>query len=86
MKVVRKMEQESPNLLDLILDHHLDLIIDIPHRGAEHSKDGFLIRRNAIETGVHVITSLDTAAALAKSMKSAGKQNLSLVDIGTILR
>ena len=86
VKVVRKMEQESPNLLDLILDHHLDLIIDIPHRGAEHSKDGFLIRRNAIETGVHVITSLDTAAALAKSMKSAGKQNLSLVDIGTILR
>ncbi len=86
VKVVRKMEQESPNLLDLILDHHLDLIIDIPHRGAEHSNDGFLIRRNAIETGVHVITSLDTAAALAKSMKSAGKQNLSLVDIGTILR
>ena len=37
VKVVRKMEQESPNLLDLILDHHLDLIIDIPHRTAERN-------------------------------------------------
>ena len=78
------MEEESPNLLDLILDHQLDLIIDIPKRGAEHSRDGFLIRRNAIETGVHVITSLDTAAALAKSMESWREQRLSLVEIGSI--
>ena len=84
VKVVRKMEEESPNLLDLILDHQLDLIIDIPKRGAEHSRDGFLIRRNAIETGVHVITSLDTAAALAKSMESWREQRLSLVEIGSI--
>ncbi len=81
---VRKMEDPSPNLLDLILEHQLDLIIDIPHQGAEHSQDGFLIRRNAIETGVHVITALDTARALAQSMQSAAKESLSLVDIGTI--
>ena len=62
----------------------MDLIIDIPHQGAEHSQDGFLIRRNAIETGVHVITALDTARALAQSMQSAAKESLSLVDIGTI--
>ena len=84
VKRVRKMEDPSPNLLDLILEHHLDLIIDIPHQGAEHSQDGFLIRRNAIETGVHVITALDTARALAQSMQSAAKESLSLVDIGTI--
>lgn len=47
---VRKIEQESPNLLDLILGHEIDLVIDIPAQGAEHSRDGFVIRRNAIET------------------------------------
>ena len=41
---VRKIEQESPNLLDLILGHKIDLVIDIPAQGAEHSKDGFVIR------------------------------------------
>ena len=37
---VRKIEQESPNLLDLILGHEIDLVIDIPAQGAEHSRDG----------------------------------------------
>ena len=49
---VRKIEQESPNLLDLILGHKIDLVIDIPAQGAEHSKDGFIIRRNAIEHAI----------------------------------
>lgn len=51
-----KIEQESPNLLDLILGHKIDLVIDTPSQGVEHSRDGFLIRRTAIETGVNVLT------------------------------
>lgn len=54
---IRKLEQESPNILDLVLGHQIDLIIDIPAQGAERSHDGFIIRRNAIETGVNVLTS-----------------------------
>lgn len=77
---VRKLEQESPNILDLVLGHKIDLIIDIPHQGAERSHDGFIIRRNAIETGVHVLTSLDTAQALVTSMENKAKE-LTLVDI-----
>ena len=80
---VRKLEQESPNLLDLVLGHEIDLIIDIPHQGAERSRDGFIIRRNAIETGVNVLTSLDTAAALATSMENKARE-LTLIDIATI--
>ena len=80
---VRKIEQESPNILDLILGHEIDLVIDIPHQGAERSKDGFVIRRNAIETGVHVLTSLDTAAALATSLENRAKE-LTLIDIATV--
>ena len=58
--------------------------IDIPAQGAEHSKDGFIIRRNAIETGVNVLTSLDTANALLTSLESSCREDLSLVDIAEI--
>lgn len=80
---VRKLEQESPNILDLILGHEIDLVIDIPQQGAERSRDGFVIRRNAIETGVHVLTSLDTAEALATSLENRAKE-LTLIDIATV--
>lgn len=80
---VRKIEQESPNLLDLILGHEIDLVIDIPPQGADKSRDGFIIRRNAIETGVNVLTSLDTAAALVTSMENRAKE-LTLIDIAKI--
>ena len=80
---VRKLEQESPNILDLILGHEIDLIIDIPQQGADRSRDGFVIRRNAIETGVHVLTSLDTAAALATSLENRAKE-LTLIDIAQV--
>ena len=65
-----KIEQPSPNLMDLILGHKIDLVIDTPSQGVEHSKDGFVIRRNAIETGVNVLTSLDTATALVTSLEN----------------
>lgn len=80
---IRKLEQESPNILDLVLGHRIDLIIDIPAQGAERSHDGFIIRRNAIETGVNVLTSLDTANALATSLENRAKE-LTLIDIATV--
>ena len=81
---VRKIEQESPNLLDLILGHKIDLVIDIPAQGAEHSRDGFVIRRNAIETGVNVLTAIDTAEALITSLENTDIKKLTLIDIATI--
>ena len=81
---VRKIEQESPNLMDLILGHEIDLIIDIPQQGAERAKDGFIIRRNAIETGVNVLTAIDTAAALVTSLENTDSNKLSLIDIAEI--
>ncbi|WP_099466533.1 carbamoyl-phosphate synthase large subunit [Konateibacter massiliensis] len=81
---ISKIEQESPNLLDLILEHKIDLVIDTPSQGAAKSNDGFLIRRNAIETGVHCLTSLDTANALLTSLEHANDQELTLIDIASI--
>ena len=80
---VNKIEQSSPNILDLILGHQIDLVIDIPHQGATRSHDGFVIRRNAIETGVHVLTALDTAQALATSLENRARE-LTLIDIATV--
>ena len=81
---VNKISQESPNVMDLILGHRIDLVIDTPTQGhGDKSRDGFLIRRNAIETGVYCITSLDTAGALATSLESyQGEMNL--VDIAKV--
>ena len=86
IKVTRtnKLEQTSPNLMDLILGHKIDVVIDTPPQGVEHQKDGFVIRRNAIETGVNVLTSLDTAEALVTSLENTDLNNLTLVDIATI--
>ena len=81
---VRKAEEENPNILDLILEHEIDLVIDTPHQGAEHSHDGFLIRRYAIETGVNVLTSIDTANALVSSLEKTSRKQLSLVDIANL--
>ena len=79
-----KIAQESPNLMDLILGHEIDLIIDTPARGGQHGKDAFLIRRSAIETGVHCLTAIDTARALVESLENADHQHLTLVDIAKL--
>ena len=83
-KLINKVEEPSPNLLDLILSHEIDLIIDTPSQGVDRSKDGFIIRRHAVETGVTCLTSLDTADALLTSLETADTTKLSLVDISEI--
>ncbi len=81
---VNKIEQESPNLMDLILGHKIDLVIDTPPQGAERAKDGFVIRRSAIETGVNVPTAIDTAEALITSLENTDIKKLTLIDIAKI--
>jgi len=81
---VNKIEKDSPNLMDLILGHRIDLVIDTPPQGIEHASDGFVIRRAAVETGVNVITALDTAQALITSLEDNSVQSLSLVDIAQL--
>ncbi len=83
---INKIAQESPNVMDLILGHKIDLVIDTPTQGRDKSRDGFLIRRNAIETGVYCITAIDTANALARSLEYAGASDkLNLIDIAKVM-
>lgn len=81
---VNKIQQESPTVMDLLLGHKIDLVIDTPTQGRDKSRDGFLIRRTAIETGVNCLTSLDTASALLTSLENGKKEKLNLVDIAAI--
>ncbi|MDD3205542.1 MAG: carbamoyl-phosphate synthase large subunit [Lachnospiraceae bacterium] len=81
---VNKINQESPTVMDLILGHKIDLVIDTPTQGRDKSRDGFLIRRTAIETGVNCITSLDTADALATSLANVESHKLNLIDIAKL--
>ena len=81
---VNKIQQESPTVMDLILGHKIDLVIDTPTQGRDKSRDGFLIRRTSIETGVNCITALDTAKALATSLENKNDNPLTLVNIAEL--
>ena len=82
---VNRIGQESPTVMDLLLGHKIDLVIDTPTQGHDKNRDGFLIRRTAIETGVTTITSLDTARALVSSLEhQAEETDLSIIDIAKL--
>ena len=80
---VNKISQESPTVMDLILGHRIDLVVDTPTQGRDKSRDGFLIRRTAIETGITCLTALDTVNALLTSMEKE-HNSLTLVDIAKL--
>ncbi len=81
---INKLDGEAPTILDLLLGHEIDLVIDTPTQGRDKTRDGFLIRRTSIETGVTCLTSLDTANALLTSLENADQDNITLIDIAKI--
>ncbi|MDE6209607.1 MAG: carbamoyl-phosphate synthase large subunit [Lachnospiraceae bacterium] len=81
---VNKLNQESPTVIDLLLEHKIDIVVDTPTQGRDKTRDGFLIRRISIETGVNCFTSLDTVNALLTSLENSGIDDLTLVDIATV--
>jgi carbamoyl-phosphate synthase large subunit len=81
---IRTIEQESPTIMDLILGHDIDLVINTPTQGRDKTRDGFIIRRVSIETGVTCFTALDTANALLTSMENEDPNDITLVDIAKI--
>ncbi len=74
-RVVAKIGEEGPTVLDVITSGEVDLVIntmsnvyeDPGETGAPVIKDGFEIRRAAVERRIPCLTSLDTAAALLES-------------------
>ena len=71
-------ESESDNLLELIRSNTVNLVINTMGKDREASSDGFIIRREAIERGVPLFTSLDTANAIISVLESRSFMTRSL--------
>ncbi len=78
--IVNRIDEKENNLIDLMLSETIDLIIDVPTRN-DRVKDGFIIRRFAVEAGIPIFTSLDTAQALINCLEQRHDGNITLVDI-----
>ena len=67
--IVKKLGEGSPDSLELISDDKIDLVINTLTKGKLPERDGFKIRRSAVEMGIPCLTSLDTTQAMLKVLK-----------------
>jgi carbamoyl-phosphate synthase large subunit len=74
--VLYKVKEASvnPNILDYLQDQKIDLVINVPMGNKQKSysdvlTDGYIIRRQAVEFNVPVITNLELASALVKVLQ-----------------
>ncbi|GAA0860553.1 MULTISPECIES: carbamoyl-phosphate synthase large subunit [Clostridium] len=72
---VRKLNEEEPNILDVVKNKEVDLVINTPTKGNDSKRDGFLIRRAAVERNIGVITALDTLKAIIDVKKEHFEKN-----------
>lgn len=79
---VKKVDEGSPNLLDLISSGKIKLVINTPTKGRKPERDGFKIRRKAVEMSIPCVTSLDTAKAILSCIKAEGRENeMEVIDL-----
>lgn len=81
---LRKLGEEHPNILDEILSGKVDVVINTPSKGSAHHRDGFHIRRTAIEARIPCLTSLDTVAAYIRCIEMLDHHEISVIDIAKI--
>ena len=74
VREVKKIKEGEPNLLSVIKNKEVDLVINTPTKGNDSHRDGFIIRRTAIERNIEVITALDTMRALLEVTRRLGKE------------
>lgn len=75
VKEVNKIKEGEPNILDTIKNNEVDLVVNTPTKGNDSHRDGFIIRRTAIEKNIEVITALDTLKALVEVSKKFNYAN-----------
>lgn len=77
-RLVRKVSEGSPNILDMMLKREIDLIINTPTAGKIPYTDGFYIRRYAVDLGIPYITTITAAEAAVKAMDSIRKGGITI--------
>ncbi len=84
---VRKIREDSPNIVDLIRTGEIHLVISTLTRGREPERDGFRIRRMAVEHNIPCLTSLDTAWALVEVLRSINEgDDIELIALQDVLQ
>lgn len=82
---VRKISETTPNILDYLKNKEIDVVINTPTKANDSQRDGFKIRRTAIEYGIDVITSLDTLKVMIKIEKmKLDEKELEIFDMAEI--
>ncbi|MDW8802189.1 carbamoyl-phosphate synthase large subunit [Clostridium sp. A1-XYC3] len=82
VKEVRKLKEDHPNIIDVIKNKEVDLVVNTPTKGNDSKRDGFCIRRAAIERNIGVITALDTFKAMVEvKVKGISYEELEVYDL-----
>ncbi len=72
---VKKLSEGTPNVIDYIKEDKIDLVINTLTKGKVPERDGFKIRRTAVEMGIPSLTSLDTTKAILQVLKEIKSGN-----------
>lgn len=83
-KLVARVSEAHPNILDMLSSGSVDLVINTPTKGRKHDTDGFKIRRSAVEHSVSCVTAIDTAKAMVMVRTQGRSADLKPVDITEI--
>ncbi len=83
---INRPSEPSPNIIDALQKGELTLVINTPTRGRDKERDGFRIRRAAVEHNCACLTSLDTASAFAGCLERGVGQVLEPLDIVEIFK
>jgi len=79
---VKKIGEGEPNILNLIQSGKISMIINTPTKGRKPERDGFKIRRKAVEISIPCMTSLDTAKAVLDCIKlGKNEKDLEALDL-----
>ncbi|MCW2277225.1 carbamoyl-phosphate synthase large subunit [Heliophilum fasciatum] len=82
VETVNKIDEGSPHLLDVVREGKVQMIINTLTRGKQPERDGFRIRRAAVEHAIPCLTSLDTAQVLLQTLRSIrGGETFSMVPL-----
>lgn len=82
---VKKINENRPNIIDLLQSANVDYVISTSTKGRIPSADGVRIRRKAVELSVPCLTSIDTARVLVQCLKSSKTlDNIELIDLAKL--
>ena len=77
--VVNKLSHSRPTILDLVQHGQIQLILNTLTKGKEPERDGFKIRRKAVERNIPCFTALDTSAAMLEVIEEMKERSLGYV-------